>query len=369
MSEPDTNPATRTITFDTVQNGGEVLPGELLEKLPVKPQDRYKFIRSIGFGGMKGVLLVRDRDTGREMAMAIMPDFRERSRNDLERFVAEALLTANLEHPNIVPVYDIGIDTNGSPFFTMKYLRGFSLGTLLKRLKRGEADQIRDFPQQRLLLIFQRICNAVAFAHSRGVCHLDLKPGNINIGDFGETLVLDWGLARKLDQKGEISSLHEGGKGTPGYMPPEQIDPRRGIPLGIHSDIYALGAILYSMLALEPPCADMPVEEVLIRTTRGTIPRPSEAAPANWPVPASLEAIAMKAMSPDIANRYASVDELRQDLLAYGSGFATKAENASALKKAELFVSRNYLLVIIAILVVIQLCQIVKYFLVKYGLA
>ena len=100
-------------------------PGEeggrgFFSALPLKPQDRYKFIRSIGFGGMKGVLLVHDRDTDREMAMAIMPDFRERSASELERFAREAYLTARLEHPNIVPVYDIGIDESGSPFFTMK---------------------------------------------------------------------------------------------------------------------------------------------------------------------------------------------------------------------------------------------------------
>ena len=106
---------------------------DALAALPVKPQDRYKFIRSIGFGGMKGVLLVHDQDTERDVAMAIMPDFRDRPRRDLNRFVREAHITAKLEHPNIVPVHDIGIDGSGSPFFTMKYLHGQTLAMILRQ--------------------------------------------------------------------------------------------------------------------------------------------------------------------------------------------------------------------------------------------
>lgn len=98
-----------------------------------------KFLRSVGFGGMKSVLLVFDRDTGREVAMAIMPDFRDRPKSDLERFVREARLTAQLEHPNIVPVHDLGIDSSGSPFFTMKYLHGQSLSSVLRKLAKGDA--------------------------------------------------------------------------------------------------------------------------------------------------------------------------------------------------------------------------------------
>ena len=172
---------------------------DVFASLPIKPQERYKFLRSIGFGGMKSVLLVFDTDTGREVAMAIMPDFRERPRVDLERFVREARLTAQLEHPNIVPVHDLGVDSSGSPFFTMKYLHGQSLASVLRRLKKEDPETVHRFSQLRLLQVFIRICNAIEFAHSQGICHLDLKPENVNIGEYGEVLVLDWGLARSLN--------------------------------------------------------------------------------------------------------------------------------------------------------------------------
>ena len=125
---------------------------DIFATLPIKPQERYKFLRSIGFGGMKSVLLVFDSDTGREVAMAIMPDFRERPRADLERFVREAKLTAQLEHPNIVPVHDLGVDSSGSPFFTMKFLHGQSLASVLRRLKKLRADldaQVEDERERR----------------------------------------------------------------------------------------------------------------------------------------------------------------------------------------------------------------------------
>ena len=206
----------------------------LLDRLPHKPQERYRFIRSIGFGGMKGVLLVHDTDTDREVAMAIMPDFRERPRADLERFVGEALLTARLEHPNIVPIHDIGVDSNGSPYFTMKYLRGQSLSRLISRLRDGETEMVEKYTLYRRLQIFQRICNAVDFAHSRHCCHLDIKPGNVNIGDFGEVVVLDWGLASPLDDRGRaMLSGDRRAKVTPGYMPPEFISPETADTVGV----------------------------------------------------------------------------------------------------------------------------------------
>ena len=337
-------------------------PGEeggrgFFSALPLKPQDRYKFIRSIGFGGMKGVLLVHDRDTDREMAMAIMPDFRERSASELERFAREAYMTARLEHPNIVPVYDIGIDESGSPFFTMKYLRGLSLETLLQRLKRGDTPENKEFPLSRLLLIYLRICNAVGFAHSRGICHMDLKPSNVKIGDFGETFVFDWGLACQLDENGSITQELGGMRGTPGYMAPEQFDLRSGFAPGVRSDIFSLGAILYSILALASPFGKGPVEEIARQTVSGRIPKPSEKAPDFWSVPASLEAVALKAMSPHPLDRYTSVKALRDDIIAFSGGFATKAERASTLKKSRLFINRHFLLFIILILLALLAWQ------------
>ncbi len=341
---------------------------DTLSSLPLKPQERYQFIRSIGFGGMKGVLLVYDKDTGREVAMAIMPDFRERPRNDLERFVREAKLTARLEHPNIVPVHDLGIDSSGSPFFTMKYLHGQSLASLIRKLRKEDPDTVHNYGQLRLLQIFIRICNAMEFAHSQGICHLDLKPENVNIGEFGEVLVLDWGLARAFGPEAQVASPNSSdtpghAKGTPGYMSPEQLRSVAG-EVGPRSDIYALGGILYTMLSLSSPLSKLPVEEVLRRTASGEVPPLSAVAPADRHIPAALEAICQKAMALRSVDRYASVVELREDIFAFQTGYVPKAENASALKHAGLFLSRNMqiLLLLMVIFLTMLLATLVYYY-------
>ncbi len=326
---------------------------DLLSTLPVKPQERYRFIRSIGFGGMKGVLLVHDADTGREVAMAIMPDFRDRPRRDLERFVREARLTARLEHPNIVPVHDIGIDASGSPYFTMKYLHGQSLAAALRKLRKEEPEAVERFNLVRLLQIFIRICNAIEFAHSQGICHLDLKPENVNIGEYGEVLVLDWGLSRAIDPGAAgVASPNQSAPqgrvtGTPGYMSPEQIRHQEDAPVDVRSDVYSLGGILYAMLALTNPLSGYPVDEILRRTVTGEIPTPSAIAPEGRYIPAALEAICCKAMSPNPAERYHDVKELREDIFAFQTGYVPKAENASAFKHAGLFLSRNVLILLL----------------------
>lgn len=335
---------------------------DVFSSLPMKPQERYTFLRTIGFGGMKSVLLVHDRDTGREVAMAIMPDFRERPKSDLERFVREARVTAQLEHPNIVPVHDLGIDSSGSPFFTMKYLHGQSLSAVIRKLAKGDPEAVHRFSQLRLLQIFIRICNAIEFAHSQGVCHLDIKPENVNIGDFGEVLVLDWGLARAVAPESKLASPNAADfdangrvKGTPGYMAPEQIRPMREYPVGFRSDIYSLGGILYSMLALRGPLTRLPMEEILRRTTAGDVPPPSIMAPDDRHIPAALEAICLKAMAVNPADRYQTVAELREDIFAFQTGYVPKAENASPLKHAGLFLGRNLLILMILLVLILAL--------------
>ena len=316
---------------------------------PAKPQERYHFIRSIGFGGMKSVLLVYDSDTDREVAMAMMPDFRERPEADLQRFVREAKLTAHLEHPYIVPVHDIGTDRSGSPYFTMKYLKGMPLSTLLHRLYQGDKQTMSEYPLSRLLRLFTRICQAVEYAHAQGYCHLDLKPANVNVGEYGDTYILDWGLARAVDSKGvavsEACAIRTGG--TPGYMAPEQIT---SAPVGVKSDIYALGALLYTILSLKSPAADLSKDEVLQNTINGTFAMPSEIAPADRMVPASLEAVVKRAMAPDPADRYDSVRALWTEIIAFSSGFATIAEHASPMKRLLLFTWRNALWIAVGLL-------------------
>ena len=348
MSQEDPQTATVQIVPEEENSADSATPE--LDSLDPHPQNRYRFIRSIGFGGMKAVLLVHDHETARDVAMAIMPDFRERPKQDLERFVREARLTASLEHPNIVPVYDIGIDSSGSPFFTMKYLRGMPLDTMIRRIANGETD-VKNYTLDRLLLVFLRVCNAVDFAHSRRICHLDLKPSNINIGDFGEVQVLDWGLARKTDRFGQvISDAIPSTRGTPGFVAPEYINHSPDKVLDIRADIFALGGLLYSLLALHTPLSGRPVEEILRRTTSGDVPPPSKVAPRGRIVPRALEAIAMKAMAPNPGDRYNSVAEIKAEIRAFNSGFAPEAEHPSPSYRLLLFFVRNYLLVIIAVL-------------------
>ncbi|MDD5599606.1 MAG: serine/threonine-protein kinase, partial [Victivallaceae bacterium] len=190
---------------------------EHIEELTLKPAGKYKFIRSIGFGGMKAVVQVSDKDTTRKVAMAIIPDFEDRSKKDINRFIREARITARLEHPNIVPIHDIGIDPNGSPYFTMKYLRGQSLALVLKKLNNGNPDALEQYTLPRLLRTYVKVANAIAFAHSKRIIHLDLKPENIHIGDFGEVLVLDWGLAKFIGNKDDYDDEFESKGGKADY--------------------------------------------------------------------------------------------------------------------------------------------------------
>ena len=358
------NSTDTTETIPIVQVvGNDHSPTPELDALSVKPQKRYVFIRSIGFGGMKAVLLVHDAETDRDVAMALMPDFRERPRQDLESFVHEAKLTAKLEHPNIVPVYDIGIDSSGSPYFVMKYLRGMPLDALLRRIASGDVEATK-YTLDRLLMIYLRVCNAVDFAHSRQICHLDLKPGNVNIGDFGEVYVLDWGLAQLMDKTGQVPPFSHT-RGTPGFVAPECFN--HNAPVGRRADIFALGGLLYSILALQTPLAGLASPEVFRRTGRGEIPPPSAVAPESWHVPAALEAVAMKALSPDPAKRYATVAEIKAEIRAFNSGYASRAENATRLRKLGLFFRRNRLWVAIVLLTAGLIYFAIQYYLLARG--
>ncbi|MCI7643109.1 MAG: serine/threonine protein kinase [Lentisphaeria bacterium] len=360
-----------------IRNLEEVSQAEIinLPKLSVAPADKYKFIRSIGFGGMKSVLLVRDKDSARNVAMATIPDFKERTQAELDRFIREARITARLEHPNIVPIHDIGVDSAGAPYFTMKFLRGTSLATVIRKLRDGDKNIIEKYNIDQLMLVFRRICNAIAFAHSQNIIHLDLKPDNIHIGEFGEVLVLDWGLAKFMDDhdreedeeeenltaeaesraksdtgKQNIFATLDGvAKGTPGYMAPEQAAGKNN-EKDARTDIYALGAILYSMLTFKSPFAGNELNEVLKNTILGKLEHEEFVNP-DRPIPEALAAICRKALARNPGNRYNSVDELRQEIKAYMGGYAPEAEQASPLKKSILWINRHIVAILISIVV------------------
>jgi serine/threonine protein kinase len=352
-----------------------------IEHLTRKPADKYKFEHSLGFGGMKAVLQTRDRDTGRSVAMAVIPDFKDRPQADINRFIQEARITALLEHPNIVPIHDIGVDDNGSPYFTMKNLRGRTMALLLKKLKHGERALLQRYDLTVLLRIFLKVCNATALAHSKGVIHLDLKPENIHIGDYGEVLVMDWGLAKyignpeddgdpnphadiasaadfkkRLGTDGLNLTLNGVTKGTPGYMAPEQAAGKNN-EKDERTDVYSLGAILYSILTFDTPLPNRDVKEMLVDTIHGNIESPRRIKAQRY-IPPAVEAIVLKAMRVNPEERYQTVQELRSDIIAYMSGYATTAEHAGAMKHTFLFVERNLMALLLTFTLCALLCLI-----------
>lgn len=318
---------------------------ESLSIISVDKKDKYKIVKTLGRGGMKTVFKARDEVTGRNVAMAVIPDA-DRRKDDALRFIQEAKITANLEHPNIVPVHEIGVNSFGEPYFTMKLVGGEDLSFIIDKLSHKNREYRARFSLLDRLEIFRKICDAVDFAHSRGVIHLDLKPENILVGEFGEVLVLDWGLAKVLTPLSKLapnqvldfspppdkfmsaadSTIDGMAKGTPGYMSPEQAAGRNSIK-DERTDIYTLGGILYSLLTFRKPIEGDDLEKVLIKTIRGRILPPRMKTP-QISIPKALEAVAMKAMEKKPSGRYQSVTELKKDIDSFISGFATKAEGA-----------------------------------------
>ncbi|MGH8046330.1 MAG: serine/threonine-protein kinase [Chthoniobacterales bacterium] len=307
-----------------------------LSEIAIPPAEKYRVEGELGSGGMKSVLRTFERATERNVAMAVLRD-PSASRRKMTRFVREARITAALEHPNIVPIYEIGLDATGKPYFTMKLLGGESLQSILQRIHAGYGDYRKRYPLNSLLQVFRGVCNAISFAHSRGVVHLDLKPANIQVGDFGDVLVLDWGLARVLEKDPVLfpnrlildKSLQEypseGVSGTPKFMSPEQSRGENDA-LDERTDIYSLGAILYAILNCRKPSGKPD------RRTRQE----------NVKIPPALEAVATKAMSEDPDHRYETVEELACDVRAYVEGFATEAQHAGALTLLWLLIKRHH---------------------------
>jgi serine/threonine protein kinase len=265
---------------------------------------RYELVEKIGEGGMGSVYLARDRELDRPVALkvhhAVSTDDEARA-----RMVREARIVARLEHPSIVPVHDCGVLPDGRFFYAMKLVRG----------RRLDEQAEHPLALAELLQLFQKICDAVAFAHANGVLHRDLKPQNIMLGAFGEVLVLDWGLAKQVGDPPPPATLQDGTErlvtahtapgtvfGTPGYMPPEQA--RGDIDLiDERADVYALGAILYFLL-----------------TGKAPVPAPTDPAgvtpPRRWDrsIPRPLRAVCLKALATDRTKRYATVPELAGDI-------------------------------------------------------
>jgi tRNA A-37 threonylcarbamoyl transferase component Bud32 len=241
------------------------------DAIPPRPADaeRYKPDGELGRGGMGIVSAQIDTRIGRRIACKELRPDAAGNAELRARFLREARVQGQLEHPAIVPVYDIGERADGTTYFTMKTIRGITLADIITGRVRGDDDAAKRYPRRHLLAAFERICRAVDYAHGQGVVHRDLKPANLILGEYGEVYVLDWGLAKELAAVGRASTESTGEHverrtsggshdmtsadallGTPGYMAPEQIVDARGVGPG--ADVYALGAILFELVTLEP---------------------------------------------------------------------------------------------------------------------
>jgi serine/threonine-protein kinase len=263
-----------------------------------------------------------------------------------------------LEHPAIVPVYDLGVDPEGAAYFTMKRVRGMTLAEVLEALRHKDTAVVGRYSRRKLLTAFSSVCLAVDFAHRRGVLHRDLKPANVMLGDFGEVYVLDWGLARTAGAaelpeepvaatpvETEIRTAHGALLGTPGYMAPEQVRGERE-RIDARADVYALGCVLFEVLALEPLHGRRSAPELIASTVTGAEARPSRRVP-QADVPPELDGICAKATALAPEDRFASARALHEAVERYldgdrdvelrrqlASGHADAAAEAAALARA-----------------------------------
>ncbi len=303
--------------------------GEPATAAPVKRagSPRFRILRAHARGGLGEVFVAHDEELNRQVALKEIQESHADQPESQGRFLLEAEITGGLEHPGVVPVYGLGRYDDGRPFYAMRFIKGDSLRDAIARFHDPEARLTaseRQLALRDLLGRFVDVCNAVAYAHSRGVLHRDLKPGNVMLGKYGETLVVDWGLAKAAGATGgpdeaalrpSVSgdgTLTQTGKvlGTPAYMSPEQADGRLDLT-GPRSDVYSLGATLYCILTGEAPFPRGELPDVLARVRKGDFQRPSEVKPG---VPPALEAVCLRAMALKPEGRYADAEALAAEV-------------------------------------------------------
>ncbi|MBP8300236.1 MAG: protein kinase [Planctomycetes bacterium] len=321
---------------------------------------RYAIGSELARGAMGRIMVAWDQELRRDVAIKVLRGPADDHRQQ-RRFVEEAQIAAQLDHPGIVPIHELGVDPDGRPFFAMRLVRGTDLGAVLQQERAGA----REWTRTRVLHVLLRVCEAIAYAHHKGVVHRDLKPANIMVGRFGETYVMDWGLARVIGQPSEEPRAPSAARnrvdtvraqieaeddvsplltrsgeivGTPAYMAPEQanvasatIDPAL--------DIYAIGAILYHLLARCPPYQPdnrrVSASEVLAALRQA----PPE--PLPFAEPAELRAICERAMARDPLQRYASIEAFADDLRAFLELRVVKAYATGRFVELRKWVARN----------------------------
>jgi serine/threonine-protein kinase len=291
------------------------------------PEGRFSDEGEIGVGGRSRVHMIFDQVLLRRSAMKVLAPSLQPSPEDRERFLEEAQINGQLDHPNIVPIHEAAVDTNGQLYFTMKLVDGHTMDAML----RARAHQLRRFDWVAPFLeIMVKVCDAVAFAHSRGVIHRDLKPGNIMVCNFGQVYVMDWGMARLVDSRHNVAigrdrrhhDLDRPGQvlGTPAYMSPEQAKAHHE-QTDERSDIFSLGATLYHVMTGAPPY-DGETLDAQLEAAQACMYRPPEEMQLGKRLPPGLARIVARAMAADPAQRYPTASALRDDLVALLRGGA-----------------------------------------------
>jgi eukaryotic-like serine/threonine-protein kinase len=321
---------------------------------------RFRLIRHHARGGIGTVFVALDSELHREVALKQIQHHHADDPTSRARFLLEAEVTGRLEHPGVVPVYGLGTNEQGRPYYAMRFVRGESLKEAIDRFHRADKHPGRD-PAERTLALrqllrrFIDVCNAIAYAHSRGVIHRDLKPANILLGPYGETLVVDWGLAKVVGRddptplsaaertlrpewhSGTSETMAGSAIGTPSYMSPEQAEGRTD-RIGPASDIYGLGATLYGLVTGQPPLEGIDIDKLLRRVRQGDIPPPRQVNPR---VPAALEAIVVKAMAPRPADRYESAHALAEEVERWLADEPVRAHREPAWERARRWMRRR----------------------------
>ena len=357
--QPDLGPATATATAGmshppTFQDRPDpIVPATspidaILAEIRKPPQERIDIQSRAASGGMGSIDIAVDRALDRRIAVKTLHPHLRPSESAVRMFLREARLTGLLDHPHIVPVYDIGERDADHLYFAMKLVEGQTLDDIVRALPRGPLDTATLYA---ILDVVTKVCDALAFAHSRGVIHCDIKPANVMVGEFGQVYLMDWGIARLVASDASPASAQnpdgapaEGSAtdnsviGTPCYMSPEQargdrkkLDPR--------SDVFLLGSLLYEILTRRPPYSSSDRSETLSLAANAVFPAPRKVV-KDGVIPPELERIVLRAMSKRPDDRYPSVAALREDLVRFmrgGGDFPRKtfAAGATIIREGE----------------------------------
>ncbi|MBB6430939.1 serine/threonine-protein kinase [Algisphaera agarilytica] len=297
---------------------------------------KYDDFKPLAEGGTAALQTCVDRNLNRVVAYKSLHPHLADDEVETARFVREARVTAMIPHPGTVPLYEIGRDRSGHPYFTMKKLEGRDLRSILADLSARKHRTEDLYPLERLIDILISASQTVAYAHVQGVIHRDIKPANILVGEFGEVTVLDWGLAKIRGEPTPDAALPPKGKtgisleltqpgrrfGTPLYMSPEQA---RGDHTDERTDVYALGIVLYEMLTGKPLVFGNQIDDVLKQILERPTPAPHEVSPHNN-IPHELEAICLRCLAKAPEERYPSVSTFITDLQAFRDAVPEKVE-------------------------------------------